>query len=99
MSGTSTTVATITATLFAPPSGQVFTFQATLDGAVYTITVTWNVYIQDWYVNCFDLNGNWIFTKKRNPSPDDFDLSFTFGYFQTSTMLYRASTNMFEISP
>lgn len=37
-----------------------FQFQATLDGAQYNVTCTWNVFGQRWYVNVYDLSGNLI---------------------------------------
>ena len=37
-------------------------FQPTLDGEVYTCTVTWNLFGQRYYLNCFDSSGNLVFT-------------------------------------
>lgn len=37
-----------------------FQFQATLDGAQYNVTTTWNIFGQRWYINITDLSGNLI---------------------------------------
>jgi hypothetical protein len=45
---------------FAPaigPSSPPFQFQATLDGQIYTCTVTWNVFSQRWYLGVYSLSG------------------------------------------
>jgi hypothetical protein len=37
-----------------------FQFQATLDGAQYTVSVTWNLFGNRWYVTIRDVSGNLI---------------------------------------
>ena len=37
-------------------------FSPTLDGSVYTITVTWNLFGQRHFVNCYDGSSNLVFT-------------------------------------
>ena len=37
-------------------------FQPTLDGQQYTCVVTWNIYGQRFYVNCYALNGALVFS-------------------------------------
>jgi len=44
-----------TFTDFVPNNVAPFSFQPTLDGQVYTVRVTWNVFGQRWYVNLYDL--------------------------------------------
>ena len=83
---------------FQPSPTSAFQFQPTFDGDTYTCTVTWNLFGQRWYVNCYDLSGNWIFTLPRIGSPDGYDISLTAGYF-TSTLVYRVSSGNFEVSP
>lgn len=40
-----------------------FQFQATLDGAQYIVTTTWNILGQRWYINVYDLSGNLILAR------------------------------------
>jgi len=40
-----------------------------------------------------------IVTNPVVASPDNFDINLVFGYFQTSKLVYRASSNNFEITP
>lgn len=47
---------------FTPSSGGPFQFQPILDGNTYTAFVTSNLSGNRYYVNLYDLNGNWIFT-------------------------------------
>ena len=64
-----------TYTTFQPsPTGAV-SFQATLDGAIYTITVTWNLFGQRYYVNCYDLSQDLIFALPLVGSGTGFVLS------------------------
>jgi hypothetical protein len=58
-----------TITNFVPNNVAPFTWQPTLDGAVYTATVTWNLFGQRWYLNVFDLTGNPILTIALAGSP------------------------------
>ena len=45
-----------------PPSVGPFTFQPTFDGTQYTITVTWSLFGQRYYVNCYTLTGSLVFS-------------------------------------
>ena len=83
---------------FTPSKSATFTFRPTLDGDAYACSVTWNLFGQRWYVNCYDTSGNWIFTLPLIGSPDNFDISITAGYF-ASTMVYRVSSNVIEVLP
>lgn len=47
---------------FTPTATAPYRFQPTLDGAVYSATVTWNLFAQRWYLNLSDLSGNRIFS-------------------------------------
>jgi hypothetical protein len=53
-------VTTIPFTPSLVPGQAPFTFQATLDGRLYTCIVTWSLYGQRWYVAIIDQNGNLI---------------------------------------
>ena len=83
---------------FVPSPQSAFQFQPIFDGDTYTCTVTWNLFGQRWYVNCYDLSGTWIFTVARIGSPAGYDISLTAGYF-TSTLVYREASATFEVSP
>jgi hypothetical protein len=45
------------------------TFTVNLDGQDYTVVVTWNVSGQRYFVNLYDLSGNWIITCPLISSP------------------------------
>lgn len=88
----------MTAFAFAPTATAPFQFQPILDGDVYTGIVTWNVYGRRWYLNLYALNGTRVLTIPAVQSPDNYDISLTAGYF-TSKMVFRASSNSFEVTP
>lgn len=75
-----------------------FTFQATLDSQPYNVIVTWSIYGQRYYVNLYDTAGVRIFTMPLIGSPNDYDISMTAGYF-TSKLIYRESSQQFEVTP
>jgi hypothetical protein len=157
---------------FQPTTYGPFQFSATLDGQNFNCVVTWNLFRKNWYLNCFDLSNNLVFSEAlvgspaalliqslswannlvtvMTDTPHGFTLgqiakvtlvgcspavyngtfnalatgpsTFTYplsgnpgqasvagsvqqnanlagGYFQTSTLVYRESSNNFEISP
>lgn len=45
-----------------PSNNIVPSYQMTFDGATYLVTVTWNLFGQRYYINCFDDGGNRVFT-------------------------------------
>ena len=45
-----------------PPSADPFSFQPSLDGVQYTITVPWSLFGQRFYVNCYTLSGVLVFS-------------------------------------
>ena len=47
-----------TVTNFAPTVRAPFQFQATLDGVIYTVIVTWNLFGRRWYVNVYAPDGS-----------------------------------------
>lgn len=87
-----------TVTPFTPSAVAPFQFQPTLDGAVYTVIVTWNLYARRFYINVYDLQSNLIFTLPLIGSPLNSDISLTKGYF-TSTLVYREPSSQFEVNP
>lgn len=88
-----------TLTQFAPTLNQNFTFQPTLDGQQYSAVVTWNLFGQRWVLNIYTLQGVLVVEKPLRGSPADYDINLVTGYFRTSTLLYRAGTNNFEVTP
>lgn len=88
-----TTYVLFVPSLVAPPQ-----FQATLDGNIYTVVMTWNLYSQRYYVNIYDQNATLVLCLPLIGSPPDYDISMTRNYF-TSTLVYRVSTGNFEINP
>ena len=81
---------------FTPQANQNFQFQPTLDGAVYTAIVTWNVFGERYYVNLYALDGTLIFCLPMTGSPLGYDISLTGGYF-TTKLVFRAPNNQFEV--
>ncbi len=71
-------------------------FQPTLDGQVYTVLVSWNLFGQRWYATCYDLAGNLQFNLPLIGSPLDYDISLTAGYF-TTKLVWRVANNQFEV--
>ena len=76
-----------------------FQFNPELDGTSYTATCTWNTYSSRYYINIYDNYGTLIVTNPLIASPDDFDIDLVYGYFQTSKLVYRESSNNFEVIP
>lgn len=58
-----------------PQSRQVPTFQPVLDGQKCTCTVTWNLFGQRYYLNCFDQDSNLVFTVALVETPAAIELS------------------------
>jgi hypothetical protein len=83
---------------FTPSTNSTFQFQATLDGSIYNVIVTFNIYAQGYYVNIYDLANNLIVSLPLIGSPQTYNISMTAGYF-TSTLIYRTANQQFEISP
>ena len=88
-----------TQTQFTPSVSQNFTFQPTLDGQVYNVTVTWSLFGQRWLVNCYDLSGNLVFARPLRSSPNAVDINIASGYFKISQLVYREQTRNFEVTP
>lgn len=88
-----------TLTQFTPTTSQNFSFQPTLDGQVYSVVVTWNLFGARWILNVYNLQNVFVMQKPLTGSPLDYDINLIEGYFTTSTLVYRVSTNNFEVSP
>lgn len=83
---------------FVPTTNATFTFQPTLDGQVYNVIVTWNLFGQRFYVNIYELGGALVVSLPLIGSPLDYDISLTAGYF-TSKMVYRQQSRQFQVTP
>ena len=84
---------------FSPSVVQNFSFQATLDGQQYSVVITWGLFGQRWYFNVYTLQGALVVEKGLRGSPDDYNINLVQGYFAASSIVYRASSNNFEITP
>jgi len=89
---------TTTYTAFTPSPYAPFSFKPTLDGQVYQATVSWSLFGRRWYLSVTTLSGQLIFMKALTASPPNVDINLLFGYFKTSTMVFRASTQNFEVT-
>lgn len=76
-----------------------FTFQPQLDGNSYVAVCTYNAYAPRFYISIYDTARNLIMVRPIVGSPDDYDINLLFGYFNTSQLVYRVSSNSFEITP
>lgn len=84
---------------FQPSNVAPFQFQPTLDGQSYVVIVTWNLFGQRYYFNVYDLQQSLIVSAALVGSPPHADIDLLAGYFESSTMIYRASSATFEVSP
>ncbi len=76
-----------------------FTTQFILDGQAYTGIVTWNFAAQRFYLSLNDQYGNIIWIGALVGSPLNANIYLALGIFKTSTILYRADTGNFEVTP
>ena len=84
---------------FQPSTTAPFSFNATLDNVSYVITIPWNAYGLRYYVNIYDTSNNLVMTKPLIGSPNEYDINLLFGYFTISKMVFRVSSQNFEITP
>jgi hypothetical protein len=64
----------VTVINFVPSQQSAPTYQVTLDGALYVLTVKWNLFGQRYYVECTDTSGNLIFNRPLTGSDVGLDL-------------------------
>lgn len=83
---------------FNPTQQSNFQFQATFDGSIYTCICTWNIFGQRYYINIYDQNRNRILILPLIASSDFYDINIIGGYFIESTMIFRGSSQTFEIN-
>lgn len=88
-----------TLTQFNPQPKTPFQFNLVLDGVTYFANCPWNLYAQRYYIAIYDTSRNLIMYRPIIGSPPDYDVNLVFGYFTTSKLVYRVSTNNFEVTP
>lgn len=71
----------------------------TLDSASYTMSVTWNLAAQRWYVTFADQFANVVWNGPLIGSPLNYDIPLAPGIFTASVIIWREDTGNFEISP
>lgn len=81
---------------FAPTTNANFQFNATLDGTVYNIVITYNFYGERYYVNIYNTTNVLVVCLALIGSPLDYNISLTAGYF-TTQLIYREPNRQFEI--
>ena len=84
--------------VFNPSKLSAFTFNVTLDNQLYTITVTWNVYAERYFFNIYNNFNELALSRPLIGSPLNYDINLLKDFF-TSTMVFRQSTQQFEIFP
>lgn len=84
---------------FQPTATSVFQFTATLDGQPYVVTTWWCLAGQRWFVSVRTPTGAQVVNKARAGSPPGYDINIVWGYFKTSTLVYREATGNYEIGP
>lgn len=82
-----------------PTNAPPFQTSVTLDGNAYLLSVYWQQYAQRWYVKLTDDAGKLTWNGAMLASPLDYDILLAPGIFTTSRLLYRESTNNFEVTP
>ncbi|MBU2743447.1 hypothetical protein, partial [Acidithiobacillus albertensis] len=73
--------------------------QLTLDGALHFATAQWNIAGQRWYINLTNSSGATVWYGPLIGSPMGYDIPLAPGLFLVSTLLYRADTGNFEVTP
>lgn len=76
-----------------------FSTTVTLDNVSYSLNAVWNIAGQRWFASLVDQSSSNIWTGALIGSPLGYDILLAPGIFQASTLLYRADTGNFEISP
>ena len=76
-----------------------FSTLVTLDGQSYLLSALWNLAGQRWYITLADMDGNIVMNRPLTGSPMDSDLNLVFGFFATSTIVYRTDTGNIEVGP
>ena len=76
-----------------------FTFKPELDGNIYVAVCTYNSSAPRFYISIYDTARTLIMIRPIIGSPDNYDINMLSGFFTTSKMVYRVSSNQFEVTP
>jgi hypothetical protein len=87
-----------TLTNFTPSPTSNFQFTPTLDGAQYTAIIRWNLFGERYYMKLTTLDGILVANVPLVGSPPGYDINLVAGYF-SSSLVFRAINNQFEVSP
>lgn len=74
-------------------------FITQLDNQPCIVQTRWNVSAQRNYINVYDATNTLVLSIPLIASPDSYDINLLKGYFTTSTLVFRASTQQFEVGP
>lgn len=91
--------------LFTPSDTTPYQFQPTLDNVVYTVTVPYNYFEQRYYIQIATTAQTLVYYMPLIGSPPNFDISLLppmnplTSVPWVSTMVFRASTQNFEVNP
>ncbi len=91
--------------LFAPSTTANFQFQPTLDGQIFNVITTWNLFGSRWYINILTLAGDLVYCMPLIGSPPGYNISLLpplnpyTGAPWTSTMIFNNSLQQFEVTP
>ena len=81
---------------FTQPPTEPFSFNATLDGSVYVVSVPFNIWSRRYFVTITNGNGDLVLNIARIGSPRGADISITAGYF-TTMLVWRDPDQQFEV--
>lgn len=84
---------------FQPTATQPFQFSPTLDGVTYTATIPWNLTRQDFFLSLATQSGVLVCYRALVGSPPTYDIDLLAMLGFSSTLVYRESSQNFEIGP
>jgi len=73
--------------------------QVDLDGNPYLMAAYWSLYAQRWYIKLSTQDGALVQFTPLIGSPLDYDIPLFPGLFTTSKVIYRADSQVFEVTP
>jgi hypothetical protein len=83
---------------FIPSNIKPYSFPVTLDGNTYSVTVTWNVSAQRFYINVYDRSGAWIVTVPLITTPPNRKIeSVNYNPFQLVLEVIMVSPTLWPI--
>jgi hypothetical protein len=73
-------------------------FKVVLDGNNYDVLVTWNISAQRYYIDLYDLNGNWVVTTPLVQSPPSRSLaSFIYNDIQRTATITMVDPSLWPV--